>query len=81
LKSFGGDGFHLAEVEDHDIQRMAGLVETYIDLPLGIVDAAVIAIAERLQLTEIATLDQRHFNVVRPVHVQAFILLPEAAAL
>lgn len=33
LKSFGGDGFHLAEVEDHDIQRMAGLVETYIDLP------------------------------------------------
>jgi len=35
---------------------MAGLVETYIDLPLGIVDAAVIAIAERLQLTEIATL-------------------------
>ena len=80
LKSFG-DGFHLAEVEDHDIQRMAGLVETYIDLPLGIVDAAVIAIAERLQLTEIATLDQRHFNVVRPVRVQTFILLPEAAAL
>ena len=25
---------------------MAGLVETYIDLPLGIVDAAVIAMAE-----------------------------------
>jgi predicted nucleic acid-binding protein len=55
---------------------MAGLVETYIDLPLGIVDAAVIAIAERLRLTEIATLDHRHFNVVRPKHVQAFTLLP-----
>jgi len=63
LKSFGGDGFHIAELEDQDIQRMAGLVETYIDLPLGIVDAAVIAIAERLRLTEIATLDHRHFNV------------------
>ena len=36
------------------------------DLPLGIVDAAVIAIAERLQVTEIATLDHRHFAVVRP---------------
>jgi uncharacterized protein len=81
LKSFGGDGFHIAEVEGQDIQRMAGLVETYVDLPLGIVDAAVIAIAERLQLTEIATLDQRHFNVVRPVHVQAFTLLPGAVAL
>jgi predicted nucleic acid-binding protein len=62
LKSFGGDGFHIAELEHQDIRRMAGLVETYIDLPLGIVDAAVIAIAERLRLTEIATLDHRHFQ-------------------
>jgi uncharacterized protein len=44
---------------------MAELVGAYLDLPLGIVDAAVIAIAERLQLTEIATLDHRHFAVVR----------------
>lgn len=55
---------------------MAELVETYIDLPLGIVDAAVIAIAERLRLTEIATLDHRHFTVVRPQHTTAFVLLP-----
>jgi hypothetical protein len=38
--------------------------------PLGIVDAAVIAIAERLQLTEIATLDHRHFAVVQPSHTR-----------
>jgi hypothetical protein len=55
---------------------MAELVETYVDLPLGIVDAAVIAIAERLRLTEIATLDHRHFTVVRPRHTSAFVLLP-----
>ena len=59
LKSFGSDGFQIAELEEQDIRRMAELVETYIDLPLGMVDAAVIAIAERLRLTEIATLDQR----------------------
>ena len=80
LKSFGDDGFQIAELEDHDIQRMAELVETYADLPLGIVDAAVIAIAERLQLTEIATLDQRHFTVVRPRHIAAFVLLPGSDA-
>ena len=40
------------------------------DLPLGIVDAAVIAMAERLLLTEIATLDHRHFAVVRPSHTR-----------
>jgi predicted nucleic acid-binding protein len=76
LRSFGGDGFHVVELEDDDIERMAELVETYVDLPLGIVDAAVIAIAERLKLAEVATLDYRHFNVVRPRHVQAFTLLP-----
>ena len=81
VKSFGGDGFHIAELEDQDILRMAGLVETYIDLPLGIVDAAVVAIAERLRLTEIATLDHRHFNVVRPNHVRAFTLLPGSQTL
>jgi uncharacterized protein len=76
LESFGGDGFHIAELEDQDIRRMAELVEAYMDLPLGIVDAAVIAIAERLRLAEIATLDHRHFAVVRPSHTRAFILLP-----
>jgi uncharacterized protein len=76
LESFGGEGFHIAELEDQDIRRMAELVETYMDLPLGIVDAAVIAIAERLRLTEIATLDHRHFAVVRPSHTRAFVLLP-----
>ena len=79
LKSFG-DGFHVAELEDQDIRRMAKLVETYRDLPLGIVDAAVIAIAERLRLTEIATLDHRHFTVVRPQHTTAFVLLPGSDA-
>jgi uncharacterized protein len=76
LRSFGGDGFHVAELEDDDIERMAELVETYVDLPLGIVDAAVITIAERLKLTEVATLDHRHFNVVRPRHAETFTLLP-----
>jgi hypothetical protein len=54
---------------------MAELVDTYLDLPLGIVDAAVIAIAERLRLAEDATIDHRHFSVVRPRHVPAFTRL------
>jgi uncharacterized protein len=45
LKSFGGNGFRLAEVEEEDLSRIAELVEQYANLPLGIVDAAVIAIA------------------------------------
>jgi predicted nucleic acid-binding protein len=59
---------------------MADLVVKYGSLPLGTTDASVIAIAERLKLTEIATLDRRHFSVVRPNHVNAFTLLPDGAA-
>lgn len=59
-----------------DLDRMAELVEKYADFPLGLVDASVIAVAERLGADEIATLDRRHFSVVRPAHLQAFTLLP-----
>jgi uncharacterized protein len=52
------------------------LVETYLDLPLGIADALVIAIAERLRLDEAATIDHRHFSVVRRRHVPAFTFWP-----
>ena len=60
-----------------DYARMAELVEQYHDLPLGTSDASVTALAERLDVDEVATLDLRHFTVVRPRHVQAFTLLPE----
>jgi predicted nucleic acid-binding protein len=46
------------------------------DLKIGYVDAALIAIAERLRETLIATTDRRHFSVVRPKHVAAFDLIP-----
>lgn len=48
-----------------DWLRIAELVGRYRDLPLGTVDASVISAAERLGCAEIATLDRRHFNVVR----------------
>jgi predicted nucleic acid-binding protein len=56
--------------------RIAELVWAYRDLPLGTVDASVVVAAERLGVTEVATLDRRHFSVVRPRHVEALTLLP-----
>ncbi len=47
-----------------DWLRIAELVATYRDLPLGTVDASVVATAERLTVREVATLDRRHFAVV-----------------
>jgi len=59
-----------------DWLRIAELVGRYRDLPLGTVDASVVAAAERLDIIEIATLDRRHFGVVRPAHASTFEILP-----
>lgn len=37
----------------------------------------MVALAERLGVDEFATLDHRHFRIVRPGHVETFTLLPE----
>jgi predicted nucleic acid-binding protein len=68
--------FTLEPVHAADLLRMAELVARYRDLPLGSVDASVIASAERRGVTEIATLDHRHFRVVRPNHTETLDLLP-----
>ena len=67
--------FQFVDLTSADYRRMAALVIQYGDLPLGTTDASVIALTERLGLTEVATLDKRHFTVARPAHVDALALL------
>ena len=76
LRSLAHPRFRIETVRPDDLRRMAELVEQYGDLPLGTTDASVIALAERLGEREVATLDRRHFTVVRPSHVDALTLLP-----
>ena len=63
-------------VEPGDWERIAELLDDYADLPLGLVDASVVAACERLGATTLATLDRRHFSVVRPRHCPALTLVP-----
>ena len=78
LRDFRPGGLRLAELTDTDVARMADLAERYADLRLGGTDASLVAIAERLGIERIATIDRRHFTVVRPAHIDAFVLLPKA---
>jgi len=59
-----------------DLSRCRELQGRYRELSLGVVDASIIALAERLGEPKVATLDQRHFRTVRPAHVPAFELVP-----
>ena len=75
LRAFSSGYLTVADVTVADLQRSAELVERYADLPLGGTDACLVALAERLEIPELITLDRRHFAVVRPRHVEALTLL------
>lgn len=78
LRDLAAGHFLVEPVLPGDWPRIAELVWRYRDLPLGTVDASVMATAERLNIQEIATLDRRHFAVVRPDGLDAFTLLPHS---
>lgn len=63
-------------LEAADWVRVRDLVGTYASLRLGGTDASIVAIAERLGATRVATLNHRHFAVVRPRHTTAFEMVP-----
>lgn len=76
LRSLADGMLRVVDLTAEDYRRSAELVEQYADLPLGAADASVIALAERLTVTRVMTLDVRHFQIVRPRHVESFELLP-----
>jgi uncharacterized protein len=59
-----------------DLNRIADILEQYIDSRIDFVDASIMAIAERCNIETILTLDQRDFRLFRPKHCHAFTLLP-----
>ena len=76
LRSFTIGFLAVVDLTATDLGRSAELVEQYADMPLGASDACLVALAERLGIVELVTLDRRHFSVVRPRHVDTLTLIP-----
>jgi uncharacterized protein len=76
FESIAEGSLRVEDLEQDDWARVAELIRTYADLRLGGTDASLIALAERLDIDRIATLNRRDFTVVRPRHVEALELLP-----
>lgn len=72
--------YRVIPLEDLDLARTADILDQYHDSRLDFVDASIVAIAERLNITRILTLDQRDFGMVRPRHAPHFELLPQPEA-
>jgi predicted nucleic acid-binding protein len=60
-----------------DYIRAAEILRKYDDQNLDFVDVCIVAIAERLRVTKILTIDRRHFSIFKPSHCDSFELLPE----
>jgi uncharacterized protein len=57
------EGYYLvADLPREGYARVAALNRQFVDLDLGFVDAAIVALAEALGLKRIATADRRHFG-------------------
>ncbi|MBI4283503.1 MAG: PIN domain-containing protein [Chloroflexi bacterium] len=69
--------FFIENLQPEDYRRIRKLCDRYADADIGFVDAAVLAVVERLNEPKLATLDHRHFQILRPRHVDALKLLPE----
>ena len=68
--------FELVPVESRDSARMRELMRKYRDLPMDLADAALVAVAERMKLARIFTVDRRDFELYRPARIGRFTILP-----
>ena len=66
----------VVDLDQDDYRRCVELIDTYADMGLGLVDASLVTIAERLRVSTIATMNRSDFLVVRPRHCDAFELIP-----
>jgi len=70
-------GAYLVEWWPGAIGVAVQVAERYADNGLGLADASLVVLAERLHTIDLATLDERHFRVVRPLAGEgAFRLIP-----
>ena len=77
LRNAAAGDYDVEDLLAEDYARAADICEQYADARIGFVDAAVLSVVERLGERKLATLDHRHFGLLRPRHVEALELLPE----
>jgi uncharacterized protein len=76
LADIEAGSFEVENLTQTDLRRCAALLKKYADLDLGLCDAAVVAVAERLGASGILTVDERDFRAIRPARGRTLRLLP-----
>jgi predicted nucleic acid-binding protein len=72
--------YELASFDRRDIEEARFIVMKYRDLRIGLADASIVVLADRLNTRDVLTLDERHFRAMRPTARRSFRILPADAA-
>lgn len=76
LEEVARGAYQLEPFDSADVARAKEVIERYADLEIGLADASIVVLAERHAITEVLTLDQRHFRAMRIERRKRFKLLP-----
>jgi hypothetical protein len=76
LTDIEAGAYVVADLTASDYTRVRELCDRYADADIGFVDAAVLAVVERLNEPKLATLDRRHFSLLQPRHRDSIDLIP-----
>ena len=76
LRELAGGAWDLATIDSIDLAKTVPIIERYADHTIGVVDASNVVLADRYRTTTVATLDRRHFSVLRPLSGGYFAIVP-----
>ncbi len=76
LEELASGAYDLAVMGSSDLLACTRVIEQFADQRVGLADASIVVLAERYGTHRIATLDRRHFSVLRALDGRPFDLLP-----
>lgn len=76
LQEVADRAYQLEQFDADDVELAREHILTYADQEIGLADASIVVLADRHDLSDVLTLDERHFRTIRRRSGQAFRLLP-----
>lgn len=79
LDEVAGGSYRLESIDAADVAEAVEIIKRYRDLQLGLADASVVVLSRRYDVTDLLTLDQRHFRAIPGSRGRPFRILPADA--
>jgi uncharacterized protein len=76
LRELSGGAWTLPELDTTAVGTAAALIEKYRDQAIGLTDTSLVVLAGRFGTDRILTHDHRHFDVLRTVAGEPFVVVP-----